>query len=66
MFTLREWKCMGDNNPIGLDARRPRSNLAPFKQPLYEIDVGLAPGCLKMVVHVFFKTHKRGWRTGQL
>lgn len=40
---------MGDNSPIGLDALRPRNILALFKQPIYEMEVRLAPGCLKMV-----------------
>lgn len=31
-FTSREYKCMGDNSPIGLDALRPRNILALFKQ----------------------------------
>lgn len=61
---------MGDNSLIGLDARRPRSNLALFEQSIYEIDVRLAPGCLKMVVppgynnweylkDTFLNVHKR-------
>ena len=49
-FISLEYKCMGDNSPIGLDALRPRNILALFINPSCEMEVSVTHGCLKMAV----------------